>query len=525
MLLITFSKAGHDDIVLTEDDIFDWDFEASCFSSDTFELGGVNAKSLYLLIDNNDRRFSRGAFSNSRATLEINGHVYGEFNVELPKRRNGVIEFTAYDDIIKLDCEYPTDYVFPQLFWSVYAQCLFEAGLTSDLSFDSFVLNALFNNGIISHEYTDYIYANSCRQLISGMAEWNGGFVHFNSDNKLQVDVFSKEITKEIHSSQLLEFDYSDETITFSKVKTSFKNKTYEKGDDSGYTLVIKNQYISYGLTDENFETYLTFIYDYYNGFTLTPMTFTLAEPDHELKIGDRISVYDEEEDVTVTGNISKINITGNCTMTITCGGFGNVSSTNNYSPTSVSQNAQTKVAGSGGGTAEKLQTGEDTVSAETAQSEFIIRDRWNRRIANIKDSETDITINYDPYGDVYGISETSGDCVIKISPNEVALDAGKVTTMRVTTEDGTTQSQKVGINTRLQVSTSGITVNNDWRNQSTGAWGEQSLSVNLLPNDIGADLIFFGGGSVVGSSNPNVVMSFRLDGIYINGKKVLTEE
>lgn len=183
------------------------------------------------------------------------------------------------------------------------------------------------------------------------------------------------------------------------------------------------------------------------------------------------------------------------------------------------------EAAGSGGGTAEKLQTGEDTVSAETAQSEFIIRDRWNRRIANIKDSETDITINYDPYGDVYGISETSGDCVIKISPNEVALDAGKVTTMRVTTEDGTTQSQKVGINTRLQVSTSGITVNNDWRNQSTGAWGEQSLSVNLLPNDIGADLIFFGGGSVVGSSNPNVVMSFRLDGIYINGKKVLTEE
>lgn len=343
MLLITFSKAGHDDIVLTEDDLFDWDYEDSCFSSDTFELGGVNAKSLYLLIDNNDRRFSRGTFSNSRATLEVDGRIYGEFNVELPKRRDGVIEITAYNDMIKLDCEYPSDYVFPQVFWSVYAQCLFEAGLTEDLSFDNFELNALFDNGVISADYTDYIYANSCRQLISGMAEWNGGFAHFNSDNKLQVDVFSKEISHEFYSGQLMELDYSDETITFSKVKTSFKNKTYEKGDDSGYTLVIRNQYISYGLTDENFETYLTCIYDYYKGFTLTPMSLVLAEPDFDLKLGDRISVYDEEEDVTVVGNISKINITGNCTMTITCGGFRNVSSYNNFKPTSYSQTEQAK--------------------------------------------------------------------------------------------------------------------------------------------------------------------------------------
>lgn len=105
--------------------------------------------------------------------------------------------------------------------------------------------------------------------------------------------------------------------------------------DDSGYTLVINNQYISYGLSDEMFETYFGFICDYYKGFTLTPMSFTLAESDFTLKPGDHISVYDEEEQVTVTGNISKIVVTGDCSMTVICGGFGNTPGSTDYMPRS----------------------------------------------------------------------------------------------------------------------------------------------------------------------------------------------
>ena len=140
-----------------------------------------------------------------------------------------------------------------------------------------------------------------------------------------------------------MDFDYSDETVVFSKIKTSQKNKTYEMGDDSGYTLIINNQYIGYGLDDEDFEMYLGFIYDYYKDFSLTPMSFTLAEPDFSLKIGDRISVVDEEENVTVTGNISEISVSGNCSMTVTCGGFGNVSGVVNYNKSSTGLNNQTK--------------------------------------------------------------------------------------------------------------------------------------------------------------------------------------
>lgn len=345
MINLTFSKAGQDDIVLTEDDLFDFEWERGCFSGETFELGGVCAKSISIIIDNNTQRFGRGTFANTRIKLEIDGMFCGFYNAELPKRRNGIIELTAYDDMLKLDVEYPSTYDFPQVFASVYAQCVLEAGLVDSFSLDSVVLNALFNNGVISHEYTDYIYANSCRNLVSGMAEWNGGFARINDDNKLQVDAFSKAVSKTFYSGNLMALDYSDETITFSKVKTSQKNKTYEKGDDSGYTLVINNQYISYGLSDETFEIYLGFIYDYYKGFTLTPMTFTLAEPDFELQIGDRISVVDEDEGVTVTGNISKIVVTGNCTMEITCGGFGNVSQVNNYNPSSTSRISQSQSA------------------------------------------------------------------------------------------------------------------------------------------------------------------------------------
>ena len=353
MIELTFSRAGREDIVLTEDDLFDFRFERDCFSGDTFELGGVSAKSIYMIIDNNTQRFPRGAFANSRVRLDIDGHFCGYFNAELPKRRNGVIELTAYDDMIKLDTEFPEEVQFPQTFISVYGHCVLAAGLAdhfSIISGDTFVLNALFNNGVISHEYTDYIYANSCRNVVSGMAEWNGGFAYINDDGKLQVDVFSKEVSRTFYSGELMDFDYSDETVVFSKIKTSQKNKTYEMGDDSGYTLIINNQYISYGLDDEDFEMYLGFIYDYYKDFSLMPMSFTLAEPDFSLKIGDRISVVDEEENVTVTGNISEISVSGNCSMTVTCGGFGNVSGVVNYNKSSTGLNNQTKAgAGSGG--------------------------------------------------------------------------------------------------------------------------------------------------------------------------------
>lgn len=343
MFLITFSKAGQEDIVLTEDDLFDFQYEASCYSGETFELGGVNAKTLYLLIDNNTQRFSRGTFANCRVKLEIDGKFFGYYNTELPKRRNGMIELTAYDDMVKLGTEFPTDYTFPQTFWAVYAQCVFEAGLASEVSFDNVVLNGVWDNGIISADYTQYIYANSCRNLVAGMAEWNGGFAYINDVNKLQIDKFSKTVTREYSSGDLMELDYSDETVVFSKVKTSQKNKTYEMGTDAGYTLVLKNQYISYGLDDTMFETYLTKISEYYTGFELTPMSFTLAEPDFDLHVGDRIQVYDEEEQVTITGNVSKIAISGNCSMTVTCGGFENVSSSSGFTPTSYSQIQQSK--------------------------------------------------------------------------------------------------------------------------------------------------------------------------------------
>lgn len=343
MLLITFTKSGQENIVLTEDDLFDFQYEASCYSGECFELGGVNAKKLYLLIDNNTQRFSRGVFANSRIKLEINGKFYGYYNAELPKRRNGVIELTAYDDMVKLDVEFPQDYTLPALFHSVYARCIFEAGLADDISSNNFVFNGTFDKGLISHEYKDYIYANSCRNLVSGMAEWNGGYVYINDSGKLQVDKFSKVVSREYSSGELMELDYSDETITFSKVKTSQNNKTYEMGSDSGYTLVLRNQYISYGLDDAYFELLLTKIYEYYSGFTLTPMSFTLAEPDFQLHIGDRVKVYDEEEQVAVYGNVSRIEMDGNLSMRVTCGGFENVSSTSSFNPTSNSQIAQAK--------------------------------------------------------------------------------------------------------------------------------------------------------------------------------------
>ncbi len=418
MFLITFSKAGQEDIVLTEDDLFDFQYEASCYSGETFELGGVNAKTLYLLIDNNTQRFSRGTFANCRVKLEIDGKFFGYYNTELPKRRNGVIELTAYDDMVKLGTEFPTDYTFPQTFWAVYAQCVFEAGLASEVSFDNVVLNGVWDNGIISADYTQYIYANSCRNLVAGMAEWNGGFAYINDVNKLQIDKFSKTVTREYSSGDLMELDYSDETVVFSKVKTSQKNKTYEMGTDAGYTLVLKNQYISYGLDDTMFETYLTKISEYYTVFELTPMSFTLAEPDFDLHVGDRIQVYDEEEQVAITGNVSKIAISGNCSMTVTCGGFENVSSSSGFTPTSYSQIQQSKQEAKGDGTAEKLQTTGSKYWAVTDDSGVSFGADDSGKIAFLTKQGTGTGFRLGAYGNTGIEFEGSGHGAIKLYDN-----------------------------------------------------------------------------------------------------------
>ena len=72
-------------------------------------------------------------------------------------------------------------------------------------------------------------------------------------------------------------------------------------------------------------------------------MSFTLAEPDFELRIGDRIRVYDEEEQISVYGNVSKIEISGNLSMFVTCGGFDSAGSSTSFTPTSFSQIQQSK--------------------------------------------------------------------------------------------------------------------------------------------------------------------------------------
>lgn len=501
MILMTFSKAGRDDIVLTEDDLFDFQYEESCFSGDTFELGGVNARKLYMIIDNNTQRFPRGTFANNRIKLEIDGVFRGYYNAELPKRRNGVIELTALDDMTKLDVEFPTDYTFPQTFWAVYAQCVFEAGLADEISFDNVVLNGVWNNGVIAADYTDYIYANSCRKLVSGMAEWNGGYAHINDSGKLQVDKFSQTVTREYTSGELMALDYSDEVVTFAKLKTSQKNKTYELGTDDGYTLIINNQYISYGLDDSAFELYFQKLYDYYKGFTLTPMTFTLAQPDLELRIGDRVQVYDEEEQVTVTGNVSKIEITGNCSMVVTCGGFESVSSTGDYTPTSYSQTEQAKQG------------------AKSSASKLVSPD--GKSYANVQNS-SDLMIFRDGVPIVYLVSSGGNIGLQEAGSRSIILDENGGISI-TNAKSGTCFLNVGGSNSYAM------------RVQTDGMEGAQQQSVFQL--DYGASLFADADGIQIGSlhisqttdgfelRHGSCTLEAKTDGLYYNGKKIALED
>ena len=505
MISISFKKVGMLAMdPITDNDLFEFEITKSCFSGETFELGGVCAKSLYLLIDNHSRRFTPGLLANSRMEVYINGYYLGSYNVGQPKHRGGVIEITAFDDMTMLDVEYPSTYIFPQQFRDVYTQCLGAAGLPSE-----YVLNALYNNGIISGKYNEYIYANSCRKLISGMAEWNGGFAYINDSDRLQVDLFSKDVTKTFSSGDLMELEYSDDTITFTKIKTSQNNKTYEKGTDGGYTLVINNQYISYGLLDEHFELYLNILYEYYNDFTLTPMSFTLAEPDFELKLGDRVSVYDEEEMRYVTGNISKITISGNCSMTVTCGGFANgTTSSGSYTPSGVGQSVQSK-------TAEKLHTSGSAYYAVT---------RSINRAGNpvdglfLSNGTTELVI-CDNSG-----TDSDGNAYHGWHIQNKASGGFQLNTM---VSDAYSQFSVVGDGMTLKMRDSALSVEMKYIKPEGGiGWRMMHLKNDLFDVYLGngAFIQFTSGGFTIHAAN-NINLTLTADGLEINGKKVVLTE
>ena len=397
MFLITFSKAGQEDIVLTEDDLFDFQYEASCYSGETFELGGVNAKTLYLLIDNNTQRFSRGTFANCRVKLEIDGKFFGYYNTELPKRRNGVIELTAYDDMVKLDTEFPTDYTFPQTFWAVYAQCVFEAGLASEVSFDNVVLNGVWDNGIISADYTQYIYANSCRNLVAGMAEWNGGFAYINDDNKLQI------------------------------------------------------------------------------------------------------------------GNVSKIAISGNCSMTVTCGGFENVSSSSGFTPTSYSQIQQSKQEAKGDGTAEKLQTTGSKYWAVTDDSGVSFGADDSGKIAFLTKQGTGTGFRLGAYGNTGIEFEGSGHGAIKLYDNcggtcSLVVDNCAEYPIFICTSDDSGQIDHTSLQVynggKLKVYPDSLAIQTESRTTLTLKITSDGWSLGMTGKKLEA----------------------KSDGLYFNGKKVLLE-
>lgn len=329
MLEIIFSKAGTEDIILTEDDLHDWSIRQKCFDN-TFELGGVCAAELYLLIDNADM-FARNAFANTTITVRADGELLGVFTPELPKRRDGIVEITAYDDMVKLDEEYKQEEEFPIIFWNAYKGIAAKIGITKENIIYDDVNGESGGLGFLNQDFETLMPAQSYRNVLAGMAQFNGSFATITPDKKLLIKAFGKTVVREFFSPDLLDYDYSDETITFSKIIIEVaKSRKFEgggrveKGDDTGYTLVLDRPYINGGLTQENYMQLIDWIWEYYEGFTLTPMELTLPEPDYSLRLGDRIRLYVAADDVTVEGNISAIEYTDSpVAQIITCGGFG----------------------------------------------------------------------------------------------------------------------------------------------------------------------------------------------------------
>lgn len=337
---ITFSKSGQGDIVLTEHDLFEFRVEKKCFDN-TFELGGVVADELYIIIDNAGG-YTKQAFAGTRAAVKLDGNLIGYFNSDIPKRRGGIIELYAYGDMLKTDTAMP-EWALPVTFLSAYPNLATHCGLSPTV-----IYNGVSDVGIIMPSFEEYLKTQSCRNILAAMSEFNGGFCWIDTDLKLNIGKFEKTVSHEYSSFDLLDFDYSDETIAFSKVKMANGSIAVEFGDDSGFTLTLNTDYLTTGLDESDLMMLVELIADYYIGMELTPMTLTLPAPDYTVKLGDRIKVHVNDDNIDVYGNISRIEYTDNLVQTIECGGFGGTERPS-YTTTKSSIATAEKKAESGG--------------------------------------------------------------------------------------------------------------------------------------------------------------------------------
>lgn len=242
-------------------------FEDSTSGENSFDIGQAIMNTFLFTLNNFDGRFDDVSFKNSviipyvGMTMSDGTEEWvkkGKFMVSDPGRRGGILSFTAYDFMLKLDntpfsnvqIAYPT--TIGDMAHAICTECGVTLATTTFFN-STYVVN--------SAPVGDF----SCRQIISYIAQIAGCFARFNANGELEikwypaVDITAKNY-HDITEYASLETGLEDVFITGIKVSSYYNEDAIgdEETDNSnveeylagadGYALCIsKNPLIPYG--------------------------------------------------------------------------------------------------------------------------------------------------------------------------------------------------------------------------------------------------------------------------------------
>lgn len=172
-----------DDITITEeDDLQDISIEDYCYVNDKF-IGTTVAKKVTVNIFNDDNAYN---LENKEVEIKLGFNLnssdelvsYGNFIIEKPNTEEvqALTNFVGYDYMIKFNVPYVDNNTYPvdlgTFFENLCNQVGLTAGSTTFINSDYMVLGNAFTNG------------ESCREVLSAIAQIAGGIAKIGRDNK-----------------------------------------------------------------------------------------------------------------------------------------------------------------------------------------------------------------------------------------------------------------------------------------------------------------------------------------------------
>ena len=433
--------------------------------------------------------------------------LVGDFLADTVDKRNNRITIQAYGTMIVLSKNYDSALTFPAQESAILSEALAKnnigAGYT--LLTDAYLTEKPIKG--TAEDGSTLYYTR--RELYGYIAAANGGSAYINNKNQLCFSTPRETGETFTHEQVISENIGSKRTIDSLLWNTS--GLSYSLGDDYDENTLEFYNPLPYSANEQ----ILSRLHQALMGLEIDGAIIKKNGCGY-FELGDKVTYID------LNGNSHNLLVMGivyeftNSYFSETLYSLTNTTSQRNYAGQQVMSNhISGSESGDGGGTADtakRLQTDESYAYAETATQGIDVKNRWGGTFFAISaqgdGGKGGMNIEYDPYDTLQGRLANS----TKIYLNRY------YTSTEAEYNDGYGNTRRTAVNVQphaVQIIQS--------ENSSSGSRTSSTLEYALPDSGAGAELEFRTGDSDGNSFSHT--LSFKADGLYLNGKKVLTEE